>query len=125
MKAARLIFLFAGIYGLIVLTPLYFLEARIGRDAPPAITHPEIYYGFVGVAIAFQVVFIIISRDVVRYRPFMIAAIIEKFSASIAAILLYLNGRVTRLLDISGFLFDLFLGALFVYAYVAVKETKK
>ena len=40
MLASR-IFRWAGIYGLIVLFPTLFLEARIGIDAPPPITHPE------------------------------------------------------------------------------------
>lgn len=29
----------AGLYGLVVLLPMYFLEGRIGRDTPPPITH--------------------------------------------------------------------------------------
>ena len=45
MKFAKIVFLVAGIYGLIVLLPLYFLEERTGRDFPPPITHPEYYYG--------------------------------------------------------------------------------
>ena len=51
---ARRIFRWAGIYGLIVLVPALFLEARVGIDAPPPITHPEYYYGFIGLAIAWQ-----------------------------------------------------------------------
>jgi hypothetical protein len=43
MKFARGVFLVAGIYGLLVLTPIYFLEARIGRETPPPITHPEYF----------------------------------------------------------------------------------
>jgi len=49
MKFARVVFLVAGIYGLIVLLPQYFLEAKVGLDSPPPITHPEFYYGFIGV----------------------------------------------------------------------------
>ena len=51
MLFARRTFLVAGIYGLVVLLPMYFLEGRIGRDTPPPITHPEFFYGFLGVAI--------------------------------------------------------------------------
>ena len=32
MKFARLVFLIAGIYGLIVLLPQYFLEGKTGRE---------------------------------------------------------------------------------------------
>jgi len=58
MKFAKVVFLVAGIYGLIVLLPLYFMEAQTGRDYPPPITHPEYYYGFIGVAVAWQLVFL-------------------------------------------------------------------
>jgi hypothetical protein len=40
MTFARRVFMGAGIYGVVALAPLYFLEERIGRDLPPAITHP-------------------------------------------------------------------------------------
>jgi hypothetical protein len=42
----------AGLYGLVVLLSLYLLEHRLGQDYPPSITHPEFYYGFVGVSTA-------------------------------------------------------------------------
>jgi hypothetical protein len=41
MKFASRVFAAAGIYGLIVLVPQYFTEAKLGQDYPPAITHPE------------------------------------------------------------------------------------
>jgi pimeloyl-ACP methyl ester carboxylesterase len=82
---ARWVFGIAGVYGLLILTPMYFLEDRISLDQPPSITHPEYYYGFVGVAIAWQVAFLVISRDPVRYRLMMIPAIIEKGSYVIAS----------------------------------------
>src|SRR5215211_2629811 len=78
MRFARIVFLIAGIYGLIVLVPQFFLERRIGEDTPPPITHPEFFYGFICVAIAWQVLFLILSRDPVRYRPMMIPAMLEK-----------------------------------------------
>ena len=48
MKFAKIIFLVAGIYGVLVLAPIYFMESTIGRQTPPAITHPEYFYGFLG-----------------------------------------------------------------------------
>src|SRR5262249_23664079 len=79
VKFARRVFSIAGWYGLVVMLPNVFLEAKIGRDFPPAITHPENYYGFICVTLAWQVLFLIIARDPVRFRPAMIAAILEKF----------------------------------------------
>jgi hypothetical protein len=116
MKFARRVFLIAGVYGLIVLAPQYFLETKTGRDFPPAITHPEYYYGFIGVGLAFQVLFLVIARDPVRYRAAMIPAILEKATFGIAAVLLYLQNRIPNV--VLGFaLVDLLLGALFVVAY--------
>ena len=83
MRFAKVVFLVAGIYGLIVLLPLYFMEEQTGRDYPPPITHPEYYYGFTGVAVAWQLAFLVMSREPVRYRPLMIPAIVEKASFGI------------------------------------------
>ena len=52
MKFARWVFLVAGIYGLIVITPFYFMEGVLGGVTPPALTHPAFFYGFVGTALA-------------------------------------------------------------------------
>jgi hypothetical protein len=117
MRFARRVFLVAGIYGLIVLLPQYFMEGRTGRDAPPPITHPEYYYGFVGVAVAWQLVFLLVARDPVRYRPIMLAAVVEKASFAAATIALHLAGRLGTQMLVAG-LIDLVLGALFVVAYV-------
>jgi hypothetical protein len=59
MRFARVIFGLAGVYGLILILPMYFEIARFERAAPPVITHLELYYGFVGVTIAWQVAFLI------------------------------------------------------------------
>jgi hypothetical protein len=116
MKFARSLFSIAGIYGLLVLLPQYFLEAKTGRDFPPAITHPEYYYGFIGVALSWQVVFLILARDPVRYRAMMIPAVLEKATFGIAAVVLFLLGRVSAVMLGFGIV-DLVFGALFVVAY--------
>lgn len=117
MKFARLVFLIAGIYGLIVLLPQYFLEARTGHELPPVITHPEFYYGFIGVTVAWQVLFLVLSRNPSRYRPMMIPAILEKASFSVAAAVLVFQHRVSPLM-LGPASIDLLLGVLFVAAYV-------
>jgi hypothetical protein len=117
MKFARYVFLTAGIYGVLVIAPQYFMEAKTGIDFPPAITHPEYYYGFIGVTLAWQVLFLILSKDPVRYRLMMIPSVLEKFSFAIAVIVLYLQHRVSSFL--LGFaIIDLILGALFIAAYL-------
>jgi hypothetical protein len=116
MRFAKNTFLAAGIYGLVVLLPQYFLEQRTGRDFPPPITHPEYFYGFVGVAVAWQIVFLVISRDPIRYRPLMLVAVIEKASFGFPAIALYLSGRLSTQMLAAG-LIDLVLGVLFIVSY--------
>ncbi len=93
VKLAKATFFAAGISGLLTLLPLYLLEQRMGRDLPPAITHPEFYYGFIGVGIAWQLVFLLIGSDPARYRPMMIAAIVEKFSYGLAVLVLAAQNR--------------------------------
>ena len=122
MKFAKIVFLIAGVYGLIVLLPLYFMEAQTGRDYPPPITHPEYYYGFIGVAVAWQLAFLVLSRDPVRYRPLMLPSIVEKASFGIAVAILYLQHRV------SSFMFgvamvDSLLGVLFIVAFLKTAKT--
>lgn len=116
MKFARYIFLIAGVYGLAVLVPQFFLEARIGADYPPAITHPENFYGFIGVASVFQVVFLTIASDPVRFRPLMLASVAEKFVFAIAVYALFAQGRVPGVTVVFGSI-DLVLGTLFTVCY--------
>jgi hypothetical protein len=116
MKFARYTFAGAGIYGILILLPHYFLFDKVGTDNPPAITHPEYFYGFVGVALAFQLVFLVIASDPVRYRPIIPAAIFEKFSFGIPTMILLLEGRVGGPI-VLGAAFDLVLGVLFIAAY--------
>ena len=115
MKFARIVFWFAGVWGFLILTPLYFLFDTIGRQTPPPLTHPGFYYGFVGVGLSWQLAFLIIGSDPARYRPIMIPAIAEKFLFVVALIVLYLLGRIGPK-EMAG-LFDLVLGLLFVAAY--------
>jgi hypothetical protein len=121
MKFARLLFLIAGVYGLLALVPQYFLEAKNGRDFPPPINHPEYYYGFIGVAVAWQVAFLVIAKDPVRYRMMMLPAVLEKASFGIAVLVLFLLNRVSSLVLTFGMI-DLGLGVLFVVAYLRCGE---
>jgi hypothetical protein len=120
MKFAKVVFLCAGIWGVLVLTPLYFMFDFIGRQNPPAITHPDFYYGFAGVALAFQVAFLIIATDPARYRPVMIPAVLEKISYFTALFILHLQGRLPRTQLPFGVV-DLLFGILFLIAFVKTR----
>jgi len=116
MKFAKIVFWIACIWGVLVITPLYFMFALIGRSDPPPITHPGFFYGFVGTGLAWQMAFFFIARDPARHRPLMIPSMFEKFAYGIAVALLVAQGRMHK----SDMLFggiDLLLGILFVIAY--------
>jgi hypothetical protein len=116
MKLAKWIFLIAGLYGIIVIAPGYFFENQIARDFPPAITHPEYYYGFIGVTLAWQILFLILATDPLHYRLMMLPAVVEKVTYGIAVIWLFMQQRVAGF--ILGFaIVDLILGLLFLIAY--------
>jgi len=121
MIFARRVFLIAGVYGILALAPLYFLEGRIGRDTPPPITHPEHFYGFIGVALAWQVLFLLISRDPIRYRPAMLIGILEKLSFWIPAIVLFLQHRLAPSVLVAGSV-DLVLAVLFFESWRRTAE---
>ena len=96
--------------------PMYFMEAQTGRDYPPPITHPEYYYGFVGIGVAWQLAFLVISRDPLRYRPLILPAIVEKASFAIAVAVLFVQQRVSTFM-LGAAMVDSLLGVLFVVAW--------
>jgi hypothetical protein len=120
MKFAKIVFLIAGIQGFLILTPMYFLENKIGRDTPPAITHPEHFYGFVGVALAWQVLFLVLSTDPMRYRPMILPSILEKVTWGIALIVLRLQSRLALSTFAIGSV-DWIFAFLFLAAYFTTK----
>jgi hypothetical protein len=116
LKFAKIVFWIAGIWGLLVITPLYFMFNLIGQKDPPPITHPGFFYGFVGCALAWQVAFCFIATNPVRYRPLMLPSILEKATYAAAIITLVLQHR-TNPSDLLFAATDSLLGLLFVIAY--------
>jgi hypothetical protein len=120
MRFAKIVFRGAGAWGVLVLVPLYFAMGMIGREQPPSITHPEYYFGFLGVALVWQLAFFVIASDPVRYRSMMIPAIAEKFVHVGTMAVLFLRG----IMDAKQLAFnlpDLVLGLLFVVALVRTR----
>ena len=124
MKFAKIVFLVAGIYGVLILTPIYFLQDRIARETPPAITHPEFFYGFLGVALAWQFLFLVLSKDPVRYRAMMLPCVLEKISYGITLAVLFAQHRIplSAVAIGSG---DWIFAALFIAAYVATRPARR
>lgn len=122
MSFAKGVFRIAGIYGLIAVAPQFFLEAETNRQYPPAITHPEFYYGFVGTVVAFQCVFLVIATDPVRYRPLMIPSVLEKAFFAAGMPILYAQHRIPGLVLFFSMI-DLVLGILFTVSYLKTAVT--
>ena len=116
MRFATHVFRWAGIWGLLVILPGFFNERAIAEQQPPALTHPEYFYGFYAVALAFQVLFLLMSRDPVRYRALMPACMLEKFGYIVAMCVLYGLHRIPSLIMLF-VAFDLLWGILFIVAY--------
>jgi hypothetical protein len=117
MKFARRVFVAAGVWGIVILTPLYFLFDAIGRLYPSPINYPQGYYGFLAITLAWQFAFLVIGSNPARYRLMMIPSMVEKFSYVLTMGVLYIQGRigVTDVLVISP---DLVWGVLFARAFV-------
>jgi hypothetical protein len=124
VKFAKMVYGIAGVYGFIVLIPLYFMIDKIGRDTPPAITHAEFYYGFVGLALLWQVVFCIIAADPGRYRQIMPVTILEKIVFAVPVLLLWSIGRLPAGSTWPAGV-DLLLGFLFIFAYVRTRVVER
>jgi hypothetical protein len=78
MTFARVVFLVAGAWGIVVLTPLYFLVDLTGRQYAVPVDYPQFFYGFVSVALAWQIAFLVIGLSPARFRPLMIPSTVEK-----------------------------------------------
>lgn len=122
IRFSRLVFRFAGLLGLIEIVPLYFAESTLNRTQPPAITHPEFYYGFIGIVVAWQIAYLIMSDDPVRYMPLFPAVFLEKLLYPAALVILYASGRVQAAVTLAGGAIDLCLLALFIVSWMRLSK---
>jgi hypothetical protein len=122
MRFARIVFRIAGIWGLLVVLPLYFLFDVAGRQSPPAINHPEFYYSFVGITLVWQIAFFVIASDPLRFRPFIVVAVLEKLSYITTVSVLFLQHRVasSQLVWVGT---DSILCMFFIAAYIKTSAT--
>lgn len=117
MRFARIVFIVAGVWGIFVLTPLFFLIDVTGRQYVPPSMYPQFFYGFLSVAMAWQIAFLLIGSDPARFRPLMLPSVVEKFGWVFVLVRLYRAGRISPL-DTSAAWPDLVLGVLFIAAFV-------
>jgi hypothetical protein len=124
MKFARVVFYVAAIWGVLVLTPLYFMFNLIGQQDPPPITHPAFFYGFVGTGLAWQIAFFVVASNPARFRPMMIPSVLEKIGYGVPAVVLFLEKRMKpQDLLFSGA--DLLFTVLFLVSFLKTKPLEK
>jgi hypothetical protein len=116
MRTIRGLFLAAGIYGVLIVAPLFFAEAQLSADYPPPITHPEYYYGFAVSVLGFQILYLMIAWDPVRFRPLMLLGAACKLGFAVAVAILYGAGRVAGLMAALAAI-DAVLGLLYLAAW--------
>lgn len=120
MRFARTVFVAAGIWGIVVLTPFYWLVDVTGRRYDPPTTYPHFFYGFFAVALAWQIAFLVIGLNPVRFRALMIPGILEKCGYVATLAVLYGQGRITSV-DAQAAVPDGLLGLLFILAFVKTR----
>jgi hypothetical protein len=123
MRFAKVVFIAAGVWGVVVLTPLYFLVDVTGRLYAPPTVHPQFFYGFLSVAMAWQIAFLVIGSNPARFRLVMIPSIIEKFGHVAGVVVLYGQARISPT-DATAVIPDLLLGILFIVAFAKTPAWK-
>jgi hypothetical protein len=113
---ARVVFIGAGVWGIVVLTPLYWLVDLTGRVYSPPADYPHFFYGFLSVAMAWQIVFLVIGSNPARFRPLMIPSVLEKFGHVATLAVLYSQARISSA-DVQAAGPELLLGILFIVAF--------
>lgn len=120
MGFARVVFTGAGIWGITVLTPFFWLVDLTGRRYEPPAAHPHFFYGLFAVALAWQIAFLVIGWSPARCRALMIPGALEKlgFVATLAA--LYGQGRIAPA-DALAAIPDGLLGLCFILAFLKTR----
>jgi hypothetical protein len=124
MRFAKIVFIAAGVWGIAVLTPLYFLLDVTGRQYAPPTSYPQFFYGFLSVAMAWQIAFIVIGSSPERFRPLMIPSIVEKFGHVVTVAVLYGQARISDA-DGTAAVPDLLLGVLFIAAFAKTRRSDR
>jgi hypothetical protein len=118
MRFAKYVFRIAGVYGLLVTFPLYFMEQRNGLSSRSQSSRILLLIHWCHRCI--QILFFFVASDPVRYRPLMFLCVLEKVSLVPTFFILFPQGRYP-VLGIPFVVIDLAFGILFVFAYIKTK----
>jgi len=123
MTFAKWVFTLGGLFGLIMITPLFFLEGEMARMSGAPLSQPENYYGFVGVTFAWQLVYLVIGRNPAPYRPIMLLGALGKLIFFTACWTLAVQGRTPVFTAVIASP-DALLAVLFVVAWFKTRPEK-
>jgi len=121
MRFAKFAFIGAGIWGIVVLTPFFWLVDVTGRHYAAPTEYPHFFYGFFTITMAWQFAFLVIGSNPGRFRPLMIPSMFEKISYVILLLILYSRSRITTA-DVQAAVPDFILFVLFVMSFVKTRE---
>jgi len=108
-------------WGIAVLTPLYFLIDLTGWRYAAPVDYPQFFYGILSVAMAWQIAFLVIGSNPVRFRPLMIPSIVEKLGHVAGVAVLYGQGPLS-VADATAAGPDLLLAVLFIVAFAMTRK---
>ena len=114
MTFARWVYAISGIYGLVLLVPGLFLAHMV----TPPLNHPEFYFGFYGTAIAWQIGFLLIASNPIRWRAWMPVTFVEKIGFFAPGLWLYQTHQLPLGGPFYGSLIDGVWLVLFVIAWL-------
>jgi hypothetical protein len=121
MKFAKVVFIAGGVWGIAALVPFYWLVDISGRRYAAPMDYPHFFWGFFSVALAWQLAFLLIGSNPVRFRPLMVPAIVEKFGFIGTLAVLFGRGRIPSA-DAAAAIPDAVVGLLFVAAFAATSS---
>ena len=123
MTFAKWVFWIGGVWGVLVVGPLFFLEDALAGATGKPFSHPDTFYGFVASTFAWQLAYLLIARHPDRYRPFMLLGALGKLIYAGAAWTLFGQGRIAITVPMLASP-DLVLAVLFVVAWFKTRPAK-
>jgi len=93
-----------------------------GRHYPPPTSYPQFFYGFMSVAMAWQIAFLVIGSNPSRFRPLMIPGMLEKLGHVAGVVVLYWQARISAT-DAQAAVPDFALAILMMLAFVKTRPS--
>lgn len=116
MTFAKWVFTIGGVWGVLIIGPLFFTEQVMADTTGKPFNHPDTYYGFVAAVFCWQLSYLVIGRDPARYRPFMLLGALGKVLYAGGCWVLFAQGRIPITVPAIASP-DLLLAALFVVSW--------